>query len=48
MSPKLVLFDLDDTLFDHIGTVERALAEVARRFPVLASRTLPELVAENQ
>jgi HAD superfamily hydrolase (TIGR01549 family) len=48
MLPKLVLFDLDDTLYDHVGTVERALAETARANPTLASRPLPELVAENQ
>lgn len=48
MLPKLVLFDLDDTLFDHLGTVERALAETSRRYPVLAAVPLSVLVAENQ
>jgi HAD superfamily hydrolase (TIGR01549 family) len=48
MLPQLVLFDLDDTLYDHVGTVERALVETARQFPVLATQPPAELVAENQ
>ncbi len=32
-----VLFDLDDTLFDHRGCTRDALAEVRSRYPVLRS-----------
>ena len=47
MGFRLILFDLDDTLFDHIGAVESALAETSQTYPELATRPLSEVVAEN-
>ena len=40
---SLVLFDLDDTLFDHSGCVESGLTAVAQEFPALRRRPIPEL-----
>ncbi len=42
MSERLVLFDLDDTLFDHMGSVVRGLEAVGRHFPPLARRPARE------
>ncbi|MGA8664941.1 MAG: HAD family hydrolase [Thermoplasmata archaeon] len=41
--PALVLFDLDDTLFDHSLTCRAALAEVVRTEPRFTSRSLDDL-----
>ena len=38
-----VLFDLDDTLFDHSHATERALARLRRAEPALAAWTSEEL-----
>ncbi|MCI4345848.1 MAG: HAD family hydrolase [Thermoplasmata archaeon] len=43
--PAAVFFDLDDTLFDHSGTVCRALRAVRARSPVLGRVPLGRLVA---
>lgn len=42
-SPSLVLFDLDDTIFDHSLTSRAALREVQRAEPRLAARSLDEI-----
>lgn len=40
---RLVLFDLDDTLYDHSHARDRCLLALRRHFPLLARRPLPEL-----
>ena len=40
---RLVLFDLDDTLFDHSHATERALARLRQAEPTLAAWTSEEL-----
>jgi len=42
-SPSLVLFDLDDTIFDHSLTCRAALGEVRNTEPRFAVRSLDEL-----
>ena len=41
--PPLVLFDLDDTLFDHRGSSRRTLAHMAHDWPALARLSLDQL-----
>jgi putative hydrolase of the HAD superfamily len=43
MATEGVLFDLDDTLFDHQGTSRAALGELRDRFPALQRLSLDEL-----
>ena len=40
---RAVLFDLDDTLFDHAGCARRALQAVQGREPALAAMTFDTL-----
>jgi HAD superfamily hydrolase (TIGR01549 family) len=42
----VVLFDLDDTLFDHTRTLQRALRDLVAVTPALQTRPFPELVGE--
>jgi len=42
----VVLFDLDDTLFDHWASTRAALADLRRRFPALDS--LPAALVETE
>ncbi len=42
---KVVLFDLDDTLFDHRGTTLRTLEVLRKKHKELRTRTLQELEA---
>ena len=44
--PSVVLFDMDDTLFDHRFAVRQALARVRRGDPQLSRRSLGELIGE--
>jgi 5'-nucleotidase len=44
--PSTLLFDLDDTLFDHSGIVEDSLRAVAGRYPALSRRRFDELRTE--
>jgi putative hydrolase of the HAD superfamily len=44
--PVAILWDLDDTLFDHAGTCRRALRVVRAEFPALGRRSLSDLHAE--
>ena len=46
--PQLVLFDLDDTLFDHQNSRRCGLVALQKEYPPLANITLSELVAEHQ
>jgi HAD superfamily hydrolase (TIGR01549 family) len=41
---RVVLCDLDDTLFDHTGTMRRALAVIRQEEPAFAAWSLGELV----
>ncbi|MGA8274962.1 MAG: HAD family hydrolase [Thermoplasmata archaeon] len=41
--PRLVLFDMDDTLFDHSLTCRAALAEVGSEYPRLRTRPIAVL-----
>ncbi len=43
-----MIFDLDDTLFDHSGSVRRALEVVGRQHPALARRPIGEVAALYQ
>jgi HAD superfamily hydrolase (TIGR01549 family) len=45
-SPELVLFDLDDTLFDHSLTCRAALARLQVQTPAFATRPLDDLWRE--
>jgi HAD superfamily hydrolase (TIGR01509 family) len=45
-TPSAILWDLDDTLFDHTGTSRRALAVVRSEFPALSRWSLTELHRE--
>lgn len=42
--PTVLLVDLDDTLFDHLGTSGRALARFARSEPALSGWTVRRLL----
>jgi HAD superfamily hydrolase (TIGR01549 family) len=44
--PSVVLFDMDDTLFDHRFAVRQALAHVRREDPRLSRKTLVGLIGE--
>ena len=44
---RAVLFDLDDTLFDHSHATEQALARLRRAEPALAAWTSEELQARH-
>lgn len=44
--PRLVLFDLDDTLFDHSLTCRSALRELRRERVIFRNRTVDELWQE--
>lgn len=44
--PRTILFDLDDTLFDHSLTCRAALVAVRRRYGALRGRPLDELSRE--
>ena len=44
--PKLVLFDMDDTVFDHTLTCRAALQKVRSEEPGLSARSLDELWTE--
>ncbi len=44
--PKVVLFDMDDTIFDHSMTCRAALARLRRDAPVLRRRTTQQLWTE--
>ncbi len=41
--PRLVLFDMDDTIFDHSMTCRAAIARLRREHPYLRRRSLTEL-----
>lgn len=45
---KAVLFDLDDTIFDHQYARRSALAALQRTYPVLASQTICALEATHE
>lgn len=47
MPVRAVLLDLDDTLFDHLGTARRATAAVLDEEPALAAAGLDVVLAEN-
>ena len=42
-SPKAVIFDLDDTLYDHLHSARYGLIELAKRYPPMQSVSIPEL-----
>jgi HAD superfamily hydrolase (TIGR01549 family) len=44
--PKAVLFDMDDTVFDHVMTCRAALAALRRDHPYLRSLSLDALASE--
>ncbi|MGA8542284.1 MAG: HAD family hydrolase [Thermoplasmata archaeon] len=44
--PKVVLFDMDDTLFDHSMTCRAALGRMRREHPFLRSRSVDDLTRE--
>jgi HAD superfamily hydrolase (TIGR01509 family) len=46
--PRVVLFDMDDTLFDHTFSLRRGLAAVWREDDALRRRTLTSTVAEYE
>jgi HAD superfamily hydrolase (TIGR01549 family) len=46
VSPSLVLFDMDDTIFDHSLTCRAALRQVRAEEPRLQARPLDQLFAE--
>ncbi|MCI4333203.1 MAG: HAD family hydrolase [Thermoplasmata archaeon] len=46
--PRVVLFDMDDTLFDHSFSLRRGLAAVWKSDPKLRSRPLAEFVVEYE
>jgi putative hydrolase of the HAD superfamily len=43
--PKLVLFDFDDTLFNHVGTVRKVYESQIQLHPALSNRTLDEILS---
>jgi putative hydrolase of the HAD superfamily len=45
--PSAVLFDLDDTLFDHRYSARRALEDLQSRHPILEKHSLEFLVGED-
>jgi HAD superfamily hydrolase (TIGR01509 family) len=47
-TPLVVLFDLDNTLFDHSYSARRALAVLRRSHPYLRRRTLTDIADEYQ
>jgi putative hydrolase of the HAD superfamily len=47
-SRKAVLFDLDDTIFDHQHARRSALEALQRAYPVLANQTIAELEATHE
>lgn len=47
MVPQAVLFDLDDTLVDHLHASRAAVAGVREAFHALQARDLEAMVAEN-
>ncbi len=47
MLVRAVLLDLDDTLFDHLGTARRATAAVLDEEPALAAAGLDAVLDEN-
>ncbi len=44
--PRIVLFDMDDTIFDHSLTCRDALGRIRREYPEFSGRTLDELWQE--
>jgi HAD superfamily hydrolase (TIGR01549 family) len=44
--PGLVLFDVDDTIFDHAFTCRAAIAELRSEYPQFRTRTLNQLANE--
>ncbi|KAH8912842.1 HAD-like protein [Coniochaeta sp. PMI_546] len=45
-STKVVLFDLDNTLFDHHHSLRSAISAVQEKYPSLTGYTMKELVAK--
>ncbi|KAH6685805.1 HAD-like domain-containing protein [Plectosphaerella plurivora] len=45
-SPKAILFDLDNTLFDHFNSLRHAISAVRSRFDYLQEFTTDELIAK--
>ncbi len=41
--PKAVIFDLDDTLYDHLHSARHGLIELAKRYPLMQSVSVLEL-----
>ena len=48
MTVTAVLFDLDDTLFDHWACTRAALADLRRRFPALGRVPAGAVEAEHR
>jgi pyrimidine 5'-nucleotidase len=46
--PRLVLFDMDDTIFDHTLTCRAAIAQLRTVRPFLRRRKLPDLLDDYQ
>ena len=47
MPIRLAIFDLDDTLSDHIHSCICGIMALRERFPILASRPLDELLSRH-
>lgn len=45
-APRAVLFDMDDTIFDHTRTCEIALTSLWKEVPELSRRPLPAILAQ--